>query len=347
MNSIEPKQGNIVLFGELMLRLSTKGLEKLVQANELEARYTGAEANVGVSCANYGMKSYIVSKVPASDVGQACINYLNRFGLDCRYVVRGGQRLGLLYTETGHSQRASKVIYDRANSAFSELHQNEIDWQNILEGKDWFHFCGTAPAQGEEVLAVLVEGLKSAKAMGIKVSLDYNYRSKLWEKKTAQRVMEKLMQYVDIGIGNEEDCEAMFGIHADGSNYLNGQINTDSYEIVAKKMVDTFGLDYQAITLRESISANRNGWSAIIHDGKKCSRSQRYTIDVVDRIGAGDSFSGGLIYAISSNYKIDDALEFAVASSCLKHTIPGDFNLVSREDVLNLVKGNSAGRVQR
>ena len=337
----------IVLFGELMLRLGTKGVEKILQANEFEIRFTGAEANVGVSCVNYGMKGYVVSKVPDSDIGQACLNYLARYGLDTSMVVRGGGRLGLLYTETGHSQRASKVLYDRSHSSFSELCAGEIDWEFVLSGKDWLHFCGTAPAQGKGVIDVLLEGLKLAKSRGITVSLDYNYRSKLWDRETAREVMEKIIPFVDIGIGNEEDCEAMFGIHAEGSDYASGKVDVDSYEIVAKKMIERFGLKYQAITLRVSNSANRNGWSAIIHDGKQCYQSRNYNIDVIDRIGAGDSFSGGLIYSLAAGRDIQQALEFAVAASCLKHTIAGDFNLVSKNDVLDLVKGNESGRVKR
>ena len=337
----------IVLFGELMMRLGTKGVERILQANEFEIRFTGAEANAGVSCVNYGMKGYVVSKVPDSDIGQACLNYLARFGLDTSFVARGGERLGLLYTETGHSQRASKVIYDRSHSSFSQLSAGEIDWESVLSGKDWLHFCGTAPAQGAGVVDVLLEGLKTAKSKGITVSADYNYRSKLWSRETARSVMEKIMPFVDIGIGNEEDCEAMFGIHADGSDYASGKVDAASYEVVARKMTERFGLKYQAITLRESSSANRNGWSAIIHDGKKCYRSRKYSIDVIDRIGAGDSFSGALIYSLAAGEDISRALEFAVAASCLKHTVLGDFNLVSRNDVLDLVKGNESGRVKR
>ncbi|QQO08439.1 sugar kinase [Breznakiella homolactica] len=340
-------QKNIVLFGELLLHLGTKGVERILQANEFEIRFTGAEANVGVSCANYGMGAYAVSKVPEGDIGQACLSYLNRFGLDTSLVARGGERLGLFYSETGHSQRASKVIYDRAHSSFSEIHRGEFDWEKVLAGKHWLHFCGTAPAQGEEVVSVLIEGLKAAQSKGITVSVDYNYRSKLWDRDTARAVMERLMPYVNIGIGNEEDCEAMFGISAEGSDYGTGTINTDSYEIVAKKMVEKFGLTCQAITLRESISANRNGWSAIVHDGNDCYRSRKYTIDIIDRIGAGDSFSGGFIYSVASGSGFQDALEFAAAASCLKHTIPGDFNLVSKKDVEALIGGNATGRVQR
>lgn len=337
----------IVVFGELMLRLSTKGFERIVQADEFEVRFTGAEANVGVSCVNYGMDAYAVSKVPDSDLGQACINYLHRYGLHTEHIVRGGERLGILYTETGCSQRASKVIYDRRGSSFSELGIGELDWEKVLQNKVWFHFCGTAPAHGTRVLEVLLDGLKTARGMGITVSVDYNYRSKLWSRNEARRTMERVMEYVDIGIGNEEDCEAMFGIVADGTNLEQGTMQSASYHAVARNMVDTYGLKYQAITLRESHSANRNGWSAIIHDGAHCYESTHYTIDVVDRVGAGDSFSGALIYCLSEHKPLQYALDFAVAASCLKHTIPGDFNLVRTQDVMDLMEGKGTGRIQR
>lgn len=339
--------GHIVLFGELMIRLSTKGFERIVQANEFDIRFTGAEANVGVSCVNYGLSASVLSKIPDTDLGLACLNFLNRFGLNTEYVVRGGERLGILYTETGCSQRASKVIYDRLGSAFSELDSGEIDWQQVLRGKEWLHFCGTAPAHGVRVQKVLLEGLKTAKQLGLTVSADYNYRSKLWSREEARRAMEPLMEYVDIGIGNEEDCEAMFGVRASGANLDAGKIEYSSYGEVARKMVQKFHLHYQAITLRESISASRNGWSAIIDDGTSRYLSNRYEIDVVDRIGAGDSFSGGLIAYLMKGKKIQESLEFAVAASCLKHTILGDFNLVSEQDVLTLLAGNGSGRIQR
>lgn len=337
----------LVCFGELMIRLQAQGYEKLVQSNLLEVKFTGAEANVGVSCANYGLPSYVVSQVPVHDIGQACINYLRRYGLDTSYVKRGGDRLGILYTETGYSQRASKVIYDRANSSFTELELGPSEWEAILEGKNWFHFCGTAPAQGERVRKTLLCGLQVAKANGLTVSVDYNYRSKLWSRNDARATMEHLMQFVDIGIGNEEDCEAMFGIKAQGSDYAKGQVNTASYEEVAHKMIERFGLRYQAITLRESISASQNGWSAIISDGHTSFISHKYDVLIVDRIGGGDSFSGALIWCMSENKDLQFAIDFAVAASCLKQTLQGDFNLVSKDDVLALMQGNATGRVQR
>ncbi len=338
---------SIVLFGDLLERLSPPRYEKLVQADDYQVRFTGGEANVGVSCVNYGMDAYVVSRVPAHEIGQACVNYLRRYGLDTRYISRGGNRLAILYTETGCSQRPSRVIYDRDHSSFSEITEGTFDWETILRDKDWFHFTGTAPAMGESVTRELLRGLKLAREAGLTVSVDYNFRSKLWDRETARRTMEQLMEYVDVGIGNEEDCEAVFGIHADGTDFENGSVDQRSYSLVASKMVHRYGLKMQAITLRESLSASRNGWSAILHDGERCYDGPHYTVDLVDRIGGGDSFSGGLIYGLCSGMEKQEALDFAVAASCLKQTIEGDFNLSAKEDVLSLMRGNASGRVQR
>lgn len=330
-----------------MIRLQSRGYEKLVQSSEFEVKFTGAEANVGISYANYGSPAFVVSQVPDHDIGQACINYLRRYGLDTTYVARGGERLGILYTETGYSQRPSKVVYDRSKSAFTELDISQAEWESILQNKSWFHFCGTAPAQGPRALETLVNGLKVAKRLGVTTSVDLNYRAKLWTREQAREVMVQLMEYVDVGIGNEEDCEAMFGIKAQGGDFRRGEIDTDSYVEVAKQMVDRFALKYQAITLRESISANQNGWSAIIHDGQEYYRSPRYDVHLIDRIGGGDSFSGGLIWALEERHDPQFAIDFAVAASCLKQTIPGDFNLVNKADVFALMGGDGSGRVQR
>ena len=338
---------SVVLYGDLLERLSPPGLEKLVQANRYEVRFTGGEANVGVSCVNYGMDAYVVGRVPKHEIGQACINYLRQYGLDTTYVARGGERLAILYTETGHSQRPSKVIYDRNHTSFSGIVPGMLDWEEILEGKDWLHFTGTAPAMGEGPREELLRGLKIAKRMGISVSVDYNYRRKLWDRESARKTMETLMEYVDVGIGNEEDCEAVFGIKAEGTDFEKGNVDEKSYSIVAGKMTEKYGLKMQAITLRESISASRNGWSAILHDGRKGYTSRNYLVDLVDRIGGGDSFAGGLIYGLCSGMEKQSALDFAVAASCIKQTIPGDFNLASKEDVLALVNGDASGRVQR
>jgi len=341
------EKDSIVLYGELMQRLSPAERLKLVQADSYNIRFTGAEANMGVCCVNFGMDAYLVSMVPEHDVGQACLNYLRRYGLNTTYVARGGDRLGILYTETGHSQRPSKVIYDRQYSSFAQITEGLFDWEKILDVKKWLHFCGTAPAQGKGPTQELLRGLKLAKETGVTVSCDYNYRKKLWGERSARKIMEELIQYVDVGIGNEEDCEVVFGIHAEGTDFEHGLVDSDSYSVVAEKMVKTYKLKCQAITLRESISANCNGWSAILHDGETCYHSTKYMIDIVDRVGGGDSFSGSLVYSLVGGDNYQKALEFAVASSCLKQTIVGDFNLSSKEDVLGLMAGNSSGRVQR
>ena len=336
----------VVCFGEIMIRLQVPGFGKLVQADSLKVMYTGAEANAGVSLANYGIPSYPVSMVPENDIGQGALNYLRRYGLDTSYVYRGGSRLGILYTETGCSMRPSKVVYDRDNSSFSELVIGKEEWKRILDGKAWFHFSGTAPSRGEKALQSLFDGLEVAKEFGVTVSVDFNYRSKLWSE-NASAVMTELMNYDDGGIGNEEDAEALFGIKAEGSEFKKGKIDSSSYAYVASELIRKFNLKCQAITLRESISASVNGWSALVSDGNKCYVSPRYEVTLVDRIGGGDSFSGGLIYALMSGMDYQEAVNFAVASSALKQTIEGDFNMASLSDVLSLVKGNASGRVER
>lgn len=337
----------VVCFGELMIRLGANGYEKLIQSNQLDVKYTGAEANVGISCANYGLPAFAVSMVPSHDIGQACINYLRRYGLNTDYVFRGGKRIGILYTETGCSQRPSKVIYDRENSSITELKLSQEEWKTILKDKSWFHFSGTAPALGQTVVETLRNGLIVAKQLGLTTSVDYNYRSKLWSKAKAKEVMESLMPYVDVGIGNEEDCGDIFGVHADNVDIVKGTVEAQSYSIVASKMVQKYNLKCQAITLRESHSATSNGWAAIISDGSICYKSKHYDITIVDRIGGGDSFSGGLIFQLSKNEDYQLAIDFAVAASALKQTIVGDFNLSSIDDVNLLMNGNSSGRVQR
>jgi 2-dehydro-3-deoxygluconokinase len=338
----------VIAFGELLMRLEPKGYERLVQADEFCVRYTGAEANAAVSLVNFGMAGYVVSKVPDTEVGQACLNYLSRFGLDTQYVARGGERLGLFYLETGAAQRASKVIYDRAHSAIRESTPADYDWEAICTDKDWFHFSGTAPALGENVQRVLEAGLKAAKQRGLWVSCDLNYRAKLWIPSEANRVMSGLMPYVDVLIGNEEDAEKVFGIHAEGSDVTRGKLVEDSYKQVAEQLQRKFGFKYVATTLRESMSASANGWGGLLYDGSQHYLSRRYLVNpIVDRVGAGDSFTGGLIYGLLSGFDPLRCVEFAAAASCLKHSIPGDFNLVSAKDVETLLAGDASGRVQR
>ncbi len=338
----------IVAFGELLLRLAPHGFDRLVQAEQFDARYTGAEANAAVSLVNFGMEAYAVSKVPDNEIGQACVNYLSRFRVNTDYVVRGGERLGLFYLETGAAQRASKVIYDRSHSAIRESRSEDYDWQTICAGKDWFHFSGTAPALGENVQRVLEEGLKAAKEHGLTVSCDLNYRSKLWSPQEASRAMGRIMQHVDVLIGNEEDADKVFGIKAQGSDAGRGKLVGDSYKRVAEELARRFGFRYVATTLRESISASVNGWCGLLYDGTAHYLSRRYEIDpIVDRVGAGDSFTAGLIYAILSEFDPQRSVDFAVAASCLKHSIRGDFNMVSVKEVEALMGGDVSGRVQR
>ncbi len=338
----------IVAFGELLLRLTPRGFGRFVQADEFDVRYTGAEANVAVSLVNFGMEAYAVSKVPDNEIGQACINYLTRFRVNTDYVARGGERLGLFYLETGAAQRASKIVYDRSHSAIRESRPEDYDWEAICSGKDWFHFSGTAPALGENVQRGLEDGLKAAKKHGLIVSCDLNYRAKLWGPQEACRVMTRLMQYVDVLIGNEEDSEKVFGIKAEGSHVARGRLVADSYKQVAEQLVRRFGFKQVATTLRESISASANGWAGLLYDGAKHYLSRKYEINpIVDRVGGGDSFTGGLIYGMLSKFDLQRCVDFAVAASCLKHSILGDFNLVSVQEVETLMAGDASGRVQR
>lgn len=338
----------IVTFGELLLRLATPGNERFVQAGGFEARYTGAEANAAVSLVNFGMEALVVSKVPDNEIGQACIDYLSRFRVNVDHIARGGGRLGIFFLETGAAQRASKVIYDRDYSSIRDSEAGDYDWAAICDGKDWFHFSGTLPALGEKPRARLMEALKAAKAAGLTVSCDLNYRAKLWSPEEARRVMPALMERVDVLIGNEDDAEKVFGMRAERSDSSKGILPGDAYADLARRLMARFGFKFVATTLRESHSASANGWSGILCDGHEIYPSRKYLIDpVVDRVGGGDSFSGGLIYSILSGLAPAECIEFAVAASCLKHSIPGDFNLSSVEEVRALMAGEASGRIQR
>jgi 2-dehydro-3-deoxygluconokinase len=344
--SVRPPK--VVTFGELLLRLNPSGHLRIVQSDEFEVRYTGAEANVAVTLAHFGLDAYVVSKVPENEVGQACVNFLRRYGVKTDYVVRGGERLGLFYLEAGAAQRPSRVIYDRGHSAIRDAALDEFDWEVILDGADWFHFSGTAPALGDNVIAILEEGLSVAKRRGATVSCDLNYRAKLWSPEDANRTMRRLMPYVDVLLGNEEDAEKVFGIKAQGTDVAKGRLRSESYEDVAVQLAETFDVRYVAITLRESVSASVNRWGAMLFDGAKHYFSRTYEMNpVIDRVGGGDSFSGGLIYGLISGFDPKLCVEFATAASCLKHTIPGDLNLVSIAEVKALVDGDGSGRVQR
>lgn len=337
----------IVAFGEIMLRLNPESYQRLIQANRLEMSFSGGEANVAVSLANYGMDAVFVSKVPAHEIGQGAINELRRFGVDTTHVLRGGDRLGIYFVEKGASQRPSKVIYDRAGSAVACSKKEEYDWDAIFEGADWFHWTGITPALGGDLPEICMEACKAAKVRNVKISCDLNFRKKLWSSQQACEVMSRLMPYVDVCIANEEDAKDVFGIEAEDTDIDSGHLNHEGYISVARQLSERFGFEKVAITLRSSISANDNDWAAMLYTEDGVYFSPSYRIHIVDRVGGGDSFGGGLIYGLLTGKQPQDAINFAVAASCLKHTIERDFNLVSAAEVESLAKGNASGRVQR
>jgi len=339
--------GKIVTFGEIMLRLAPEGYYRFVQAEKYGATYGGGEANVAVSLANYGLDAAFVTKLPKHEIGQAGVNSLRRFGVDTSFITRGGDRVGIYFLEKGASQRPSKVIYDRAGSSIATATTDDFDWNKIFEGVEWFHFTGITPALGDNVAAICVEACKAAKKRNITVSCDLNYRNKLWSKEKAGQVMGELCQYVDVCIANEEDASDVFGIKASDTDVTTGKVNKEGYIEVAKKLADTFHFSKVAITLRESLSANDNNWSAMLYTDGQAYFSKTYKMHIVDRVGGGDSFGGGLIYACVNNYEPQATIEFAVAASCLKHSIEGDFNMVGVEEVKKLAGGDASGRVQR
>ena len=337
----------IICFGEIMLRLSPPGYLRFVQANTFDATYGGGEANVSISLANYGMDAAFVTKVPDNSIGQAAINSLRQYGVNTDFIAKGGSRLGIYFLEKGASQRPSKVIYDRENSSIATAGEEDFDWDFIFEGAKWFHFTGITPALGENVQKITEKACKTAKEKGLTVSCDLNYRKNLWSTEKAGEVMARLMKYVDLCIANEEDAEKVFGIKADNTDVTGGQLNLEGYKEVAKKLKDKFNFDKVAITLRESISASYNNWSAMLYAKDEFYFSKKYSINIVDRVGGGDSFGGGLIYALMNQYNMQESIEFAVGASCLKHSIEGDFNHVSVNEVKALIKGDGSGRVQR
>jgi 2-dehydro-3-deoxygluconokinase len=337
----------IVTMGELMLRLSPEGNYRFIQADSFQIIPGGGEANVAISCANYGHDCYFVSKLPKHEIGQIALNGMRRYGVNCDFVARGGDRVGLYYAETGASMRPSKVIYDRAHSAIAEAKPEDFDFDKIFEGADWFHWSGITPAISDASAECLRQACIAAKKHGVTVSVDLNFRKKLWTSEKAISVMRPLMQYVDVCIGNEEDAELCLGFKPD-ADVEGGQTDAAGYEGIFKQMKEEFGFKYVVSTLRESFSATHNGWKALIYDGKEFYESKRYDINpIIDRVGGGDSFSGGLIHGLLTKKTQGEALEFAVAASALKHTIPGDFNLVSVEEVEALAGGSANGRVQR
>ena len=337
----------IITMGEIMLRLSPEGNDRFIQSESFRIIPGGGEANVAVSCANYGHDCYFVSKLPKHEIGQIAVNALRRYGVNTDFIARGGDRVGLYYAETGASMRPSKVIYDRAHSSIAEAQPSDWDFDKIFEGADWFHWSGITPAISDESAECLRQACVCAKKHGVKISVDLNFRKKLWTSEKAISIMRPLMQYVDVCIGNEEDAELCLGFKPD-ADVEGGDTNAAGYEGIFRQMKEEFGFEYVVSTLRESFSATHNGWKALIYDGKEFYQSKRYDINpIIDRIGGGDSFSGGLIHGLLTKATQGEALEFAVAASALKHTVNGDFNLVSADEVEALAGGAANGRVQR
>lgn len=338
----------IVTLGEIMLRLSASGNTRFVQSTSFDVVYGGGEANVAVSLAHFGHDVYYVSKLPKHKIGQSAVNALRQYGVKTDYVVRGGERVGIYFLESGVSMRPSKVIYDRAGSAISQASVCEFDFDTIMEGATWFHWSGITPAISENGAKITKAACIAAKKHGVMVSCDLNYRKKLWTPAQAQAVMIPLMRYVDVCIGNEEDAELVLGYKPQGTDITSGHLELEGYKQVLQKLKLDFNFKHVVSTLRESYSASHNGWSALIFDGQEFYSSKKYDIDpIVDRVGGGDSFSAGLIHGLLTKKSQGEALEFAVAASALKHTINGDFNLVSVAEVEVLSGGDASGRVQR
>ena len=339
----------VVTFGELMVRLQPFHYERFIQANTLEFTFGGGEANVAVSLANYGLDAAFVTRLPAHAIGQCAVNSLRRYGVDTSLIVRGGDRIGIYYNEKGASQRGSVCIYDRANSAIQLARPSDFDWDRIFQGVDWFHFTGITPALGENLVEICRQACQAARKAGVKISCDLNYRGKLWTREQARAAMIDLCQYVDVCIANEEDAKDVFGIEAPSTDIYGGRLNLEGYKSVARQLADRFPFEKVAITLRESHSASDNGWSAMLYDvaSDQYCFSKKYELRIIDRVGGGDAFGGGLIYALLKGKSTQDAVEFAAAASALKHTIEGDFNMVSADEVEKLAGGDGSGRIQR
>ncbi len=339
----------VVTFGEIMLRLSPPGFERFLQTQQFVATFGGGEANVAVCLAAFGIDSYYVTRLPKHEIGEAAVRALRAEGVRTDYIVRGGDRIGIYYAEAGASQRASTVIYDRARSAISEMEADAVDWAAVFAGAQWYHVTGITPALGDKGVAATARSIKAARAAGVRISVDLNFRKKLWTEKKAQEIMGPLMRDVDVVIANEEDLQSVLGVHVPGTDVTSGQLNFAGFQEAAERVTRDFGPPMVAITLRESVSASDNGWSAALWDASTRSmhRSQRYDVRLVDRIGGGDSFAGGLIYGLVTGRTPQDSLRFAVAASALKQTIPGDFNRVTVAEVDRLAGGDASGRVQR
>lgn len=341
--------GKIVTFGELMLRLQPYNYERFLQCDRVAFTFGGGEANVAVSLANYGLDTAFVTKLPEHAIGQAAVNSLRRYGVDTDKIVRGGERIGIYFNEKGASQRSSVCIYDRNNSALQTADPADFDWDDIFADAAWFHFTGITPALGENLIQICLEACQAAKARNIPISCDLNYRGKLWSRELARETMTKLCSYVDVCISNEEDAKDVFGIEAAATDIYAGSLNHEGYQSVAKQLSDLFDFQVVAITLRESHSASDNRWSAMVYNRKEDQYyfSKKYPLHIVDRVGGGDSFGAGLIYGLLKGKDTQAAVDFAVAASALKHSIEGDYNMVSVQEVKTLAGGDASGRVQR
>ena len=337
----------IVTFGEIMLRLMPEDGHRLLQNDRLEATFGGGEANVAVSLANFGLNAAYVTALPENAVGQAAINAMRYFGVDTSMILRQGDRMGVYFVEKGQSQRPSKVLYDRKYSAISMAARSDFDWDAIFEGAAWFHFTGITPALSDALKGACLDACRAAKARGITISCDLNYRKNLWSTEAAFETMTQLVPYVDVCIANEEDAEKVLGISARDTDVGTGRLSREGYRDVAREISQRYGCGSVAITLRSSISANDNNWAGMLYTGGEFYDSKSYSIRLWDRVGGGDSFGAGLIYAMSENYAPQDVINFAVAASCLKQTLQGDFNRVSVAEVRNLMGGDGSGRVQR
>jgi len=340
----------VVTFGEIMMRLTPPGFLRFGQASSFDVTYGGGEANVAASVANYGLPVEYVTRLPANDLGRACMAFLRSYGVGTRHIATGGNRIGIYFLETGAAQRGSQVIYDRAGSALAEIQTGMIDWPTVFEGAQWFHWTGITPAISEGAAAVCLEAVQAARAAGLTVSCDLNYRAKLWKwGRSASEVMPELVALSHVAVGNEEDAEKVFGIKPEGVDVKAGKVAAEAYESVARQLQERFpSLNTVAITLRGSLSASHNTWSGMMrHEGRVYTAPTYDIVPIVDRVGGGDSFVGGLIYGLSTFADPQRALEFAVAASCLKHSVPGDFNLVTVAEVEKLMGGDASGRVSR
>jgi len=341
----------VVTFGEIMLRLSPPGFQRFGQARVLDVTFGGGESNVAVSLANYGMPADFVTRLPKNDIGDACISFLRSFGVGTSKIARGGNRIGIYFLENGAVQRGSKVIYDRDGSSIATIERGMINWDQVFEDADWFHWTGITPSISAGLCDVCLEGIKKAKERGLTISCDLNYRAKLWKwGKKAGEVMPELVKHCDIAVGNEEDAEKVFGIKAPDTDITTGKVEAEKYRYVVEEMKRTFpGLKFIGVTLRGSISASHNTWSGVLYDGKKLFVGPKFDIThIVDRVGSGDAFVGGLIYGLRTfGQDLQKTLNFAVAASCLKHSITGDFNMVSVEEVEKIMSGDASGRVSR